>query len=128
MNLAPGGSHFLDTSAIIALIRQEVSATSEALVPFAAMGELLTGVYRSTNPAREMARMRDAIGGNPVIYPGEQTVAIYGEINAKLQRIGRKIPINDLWNAALAVEWNLPLLADDVHFGRVPGLWVLPVR
>ena len=53
MSLTPVGPHFLDTSAVIAMMRDGVAATSESLIPFATLGELLTGVYRSAHPARE---------------------------------------------------------------------------
>jgi predicted nucleic acid-binding protein len=38
---------------------------------------------------------------------------------------GVKIPVNDVWIAALAVESGLPLLARDEHFSRVSGLTVI---
>ena len=36
--------------------------------------------------------------------------------------------MNDLWTAALALQHDLPLLADDAHFTRVPGLKLLSAR
>lgn len=128
MNLSPPGPHLLDTSAVIAMMRERVAATPEALVPFATVAELLTGVERNTDRERERARVESTIGAAPVIYPTARTLANYGRANAQLQRSGRPIPVNDVWNAALALEHDLPLLADDAHFGRVPGLRFIPVR
>ena len=119
MSLTPVGPHFLDTSAVIAMMRDGVAATSESLIPFATLGELLTGVYRSAHPARESARLRTAIGASQIIYSTARTLSLYGQTSARLQRTGQLIPVNDLWNAAQALEWSLPLLADDAHFERV---------
>ena len=47
---------------------------------------------------------------------------------AHLQRTGQVMPINDVWIAAQALELDVPLLTDDAHFRRVPGLRLLPVR
>lgn len=98
------------------MMRQRVTATPEALVPFATIAELLTGVERNADRVRERARVQSAIGACPVIYPTARTLASYGRINAQLQRSGRPIPVDDVWNAALALEHDLPLLADDTHF------------
>ena len=128
MNLTPAGLHFLDTSAAIDLMKAGMVASSEALLPFVAHGELLTGVYRSVNPTREGARLQSTLGGVPVIYPKRGTVIIYARLTARLQQTGQLIPMNDLWIAALALEWELPLLTGDAHFARVQGLKWLPSR
>ena len=110
------------------MMRSEVIATTEALVPFVTYAELLTGVERARDPYHEDERMFNTIGINPVIYPDLETLAIYGKIGAQLQRSGLSVPTNDLWNAALALQHDLPLLAADAHFARVPGLSVVAVR
>jgi tRNA(fMet)-specific endonuclease VapC len=37
----------------------------------------------------------------------------------KLRQAGTPIPENDIWIAALAMEYGLPILSDDRHFDRV---------
>ena len=128
MTLAPAGPHFLDTSAVITLMRQAVAVTPKALLPFATMGELLSGVERSVNPGKEVARIRLTIGAAPVIYPTDRTLRMYARIAAELRRAGQPIPINDLWNAALALDWDVPLLARDAHFTRIRGLQFVPIQ
>lgn len=110
------------------MMRHGVAATSEARLPFTTFGELLTGVNRAGDHTKESARLFRAVGATQVIYPTGRTLAVYAQISAELQRIGQRIPTNDLWNAALAMEWSLPLLADDAHFARVSGLKIIPVR
>ncbi len=46
----------------------------------------------------------------------------YAEIREVLRLMGRPIPVNDLWIAALAVQHTLPILSLDQHFDLVPDL------
>ena len=128
MNLAPAGRHLLDTSAVILMLRHRQTATAEALVSFAILGELATGTFRAVDTAREAMRVRNVLAVATAIFPTEQTAIHYRRITAGLQRVGKSIPANDAWNAALASEHNVPLLADDAHFGRVPQLRFLSAR
>lgn len=108
--------------------RQRVVASSEAFVSFATLGELATGVFRVIDPAQEAARIRAVLGSAVTLLPTERTATHFGRITASLQRQGRPIPINDVWNAALALEHDIPLLVDDAHFARVPGLQFISAR
>ena len=128
MILAPEGPHLLDSSAVIILMRQAMVVAPGARLPFATMGELLTGIERSSNPGQEVARIRATIGAASVVYPTSRTVRMYAQVSAELKRAGQPIPINDLWNAALALEWNVPLLARDAHFTKVRGLQLISIR
>jgi predicted nucleic acid-binding protein len=49
----------------------------------------------------------------------------YGRVFRHLQRNGQLIGGNDLWIAATAIAYRMPLVTSNVeHFGRVPGLEV----
>lgn len=52
----------------------------------------------------------------------ESTAALYADIRGELKHAGRPIPGNDLWIAALARQYSLPLLSRDRHFDLVTGL------
>jgi len=39
-----------------------------------------------------------------------------------LKKLGRPIPANDAWIAALALQHRLPVMSRDEHFDAVPGL------
>ena len=60
-----------------------------------------------------------------VLLPDELTAEVYGQIKAELAQAGTPIPDNDLWIAALAREYQLPLATKDRHFALVPGLSTL---
>lgn len=128
MNRSPAGVHLLDTSIVILLMRHRRIASPDALVPFAALGELTTGVFRSNDPVKGSERIFRTIAPATIVHSTDETAFHYGRIIAHLQRIGLPIPPNDVWNAALALEHDVPLLGDDAHFRRVPGLHLIPVR
>jgi predicted nucleic acid-binding protein len=56
-----------------------------------------------------------------VLDVNEPTTQYYAEISAELKRMGKPIPTNDLWIAALCRQHGLPLLSRDRHFDAVPG-------
>ena len=116
-------AHFLDTSAVITMMRQRRVAGSGALLPFATVAELSIGGFRAMDRAREWRRieltLEPAAG---VVYPTSRTLLIYAELSAGLKAAGTPLPVNDLWIAAVALEWKLPLLHNDKHFALVSGL------
>lgn len=48
-----------------------------------------------------------------------------GELKNYLRRAGKPIPESDLWIAATALVYNLPLVSHDSHFREVPDLEVV---
>ncbi len=46
----------------------------------------------------------------------------YAEIDAALHHIGRAIPVNDTWIAAVTVVRGATLVTNDAHFSYVDGL------
>lgn len=52
----------------------------------------------------------------------ERVAVRYATVRAELKRIGRPLPENDIWIAAVCLEERLPLLTADHHFESVPGI------
>ena len=116
-------AHFLDTSAVIALMRRREKVGSGGLLPFATVAELSIGGFRARDSAQEWKRIETALSNvADVVYPTPKTLLIYAELSAKIKAAGTPLPVNDLWISAVAVEWSLPLLTNDEHFARIPGL------
>ena len=122
---------FLDTSAVVDLSRNRTSAVAaaslykKAFLSAVVWGEPVSGAYQAQDSVVELLRLERFLASSKVVGAGQETGAIYGELLADLERQGRRIPTNDLWIAATAVQFDLPLLARDGHFGRVPQLrWV----
>ena len=60
-----------------------------------------------------------------VVYPNDITAERYATEKARLRRIGRMIPENDLWIAAMALQLDLPLITQDAHFDEIDGLTIV---
>jgi tRNA(fMet)-specific endonuclease VapC len=57
-----------------------------------------------------------------VLEIDETTSRHFAAIRRELRAIGRPIPANDFWIAALCRQHNIPLMSNDGHFDSVPGL------
>jgi tRNA(fMet)-specific endonuclease VapC len=52
----------------------------------------------------------------------DATAVAYARVRLALRRLGRPIPANDAWIAALALEHQLPILSRDEHFDVMAGV------
>jgi tRNA(fMet)-specific endonuclease VapC len=60
-----------------------------------------------------------------LLLPDRSTIERYGQVKAELAEMGRLIPDNDIWIAAMAHQFDLPLVTRDRHFAAVPALKTL---
>jgi len=51
-----------------------------------------------------------------------QTADIYARMRLGLEMKGKRIPMNDLWIAAIARQHKLPILSRDAHFDIITDL------
>ena len=120
----------LDTSAVIAHLRGHAEVTrcirdaERCFLPLIALGELRHGVYKSERRGlnSEAAKVRRVLRLSEILYPGDRTADEYGRIIEDLESRGGRIPTNDIWIAAVAIEYRLPLVATDGHFNNVKDL------
>jgi tRNA(fMet)-specific endonuclease VapC len=98
-------------------------------LPFMTVAELLYGAKRSARPADNLGVYVEFISRFSILYPGRQTLETHSDLRVTLKEMGRPIPANDVWQAALALEHDAVLVTNDRHFSAVPGLrvenWVL---
>jgi tRNA(fMet)-specific endonuclease VapC len=57
-----------------------------------------------------------------VLYPDDSTTHQYARLFLQLRRQGTPIPTNDIWIAALVVQYKLILFARDRHFEHLPQI------
>ena len=82
-------AHFLDTSAVIALMRRREKVGSGGLLPFATVAELSIGGFRARDSAQEWKRIETALSNVAgVVYPTPKTLLIYAELSAKMKAAG----------------------------------------
>ena len=128
--MKPTGSALLDTSVVVAHLRSDPELTARLAevtlyLPWVVLGELHYGAQRAQRRDEAVTRVREFLRGPVLLLPDENTAEHYGQIKAELAQAGALIPDNDIWIAALAREYNLPLATRDQHFAVVPGLQTL---
>jgi len=122
----------LDSSVVIAHLRARLNVFSlrrpgeELYLPLVALGELYKGVAKSIHPEHQQKLVDDFVDRVSLLYPDVSTAESYARTAAALERQGRPLPENDLWIAAVALEYDMPLATRDAHFDRLPGLTILP--
>jgi len=122
------GRFLLDTNIIIALFAQESSVqkclerAEEVFVPSVVLGELYFGAHKSTRVEENVARVDEFAASSAVLVCDTETARQYGVIKSRLREIGRPIPENDLWIAAIAQQYDLILVTRDAHFSVVERL------
>ena len=97
----------------------------DVYVPLHALGELYYGARRAPRREEALERVREFLTIGAVLLPGEKTVDQYVQVKAELAHIGRMIPENDVWIAAMTREHNLPLATRAPHFAHVSHLTTL---
>ncbi len=95
---------------------------AEAAVPVIVLGEFRYGIRLSHNRSRYEQWLAESIVSYRVLFVDDNTAERYAEVRDELKRLGRPIPANDLWIAALVRQYSLPLLSRDRHFDSVPNL------
>ncbi|MDB4921928.1 type II toxin-antitoxin system VapC family toxin [Mucilaginibacter sp.] len=122
-----GNNCLLDTSIIIHTFKNNDLTTqlhtfSEIFIPSIAVGELYYGAYRSANVKKHLDQLHQFLQNYAVLMPDVATADFYGGIKAALKNKGKPIPENDIWIAAIAVQFNLPLFTLDKHFLEIDNI------
>jgi tRNA(fMet)-specific endonuclease VapC len=122
------GRYLLDTNIIIALFANEASVLNnlaqaeEIFIPSIALGELHYGARKSGRSQENMERLEEFVVKSIVIECNADTAYKYGDVKNKLRIKGRPLPENDMWIAALALQYDLILVTRDAHFQEVESL------
>ena len=129
MNAA--GSVLLDTNVVVAHLRNDsdltarLRATPATYIPWVVLGELHYGALRAQRREIQLALIRDFLQTAILLLPDQITSERYGQLKSELADIGRLIPDNDIWIAAMARQFDLPPVTRDGHFAAVPRLTVI---
>lgn len=122
------GKYLLDTNIIIALfaedplVKKHIAKAGEIFIPAIVIGELFFGAFKSGRPKANTARIENFAACNTVLACDIGTSRQYGYIKSLLHKKGRPIPENDIWIAALALEYELILVSRDEHFEEINRL------
>ncbi len=80
----------------------------------------MQGSRRRENEGRLQQLLQ--LQGVGILFLDAETARYYADIWHVLRSQGTRIPTNDIWIAALAIQHDLTLDTRDKHFGQVPGL------
>jgi tRNA(fMet)-specific endonuclease VapC len=117
----------LDTNALSAAADHDpeviaiLSSAEQLAIPVIVLGEYRYGIAQSRYRTRYSNWLDAFILDCLVLSINEETTHDYAAINLELKQIGKPIPTNDLWIAALCRQYTLPILSKDRHFDFVSG-------
>jgi predicted nucleic acid-binding protein len=120
----------LDTNALSALGNDDRAILDRLHLPdtpkpyfcFICLGEYRTGLLNSTRPQKPLAMLERLCASWDTLHSDDSTITHYADIGHHLKTIGRPIPTNDIWIAALARQHAMPVLSRDRHFDFIPGI------
>lgn len=118
----------LDTNIIIDLfkgnreIADKINQAKNIYLPIPALGELYLGAENSIRKQHHLQQINRLLELVQLLNTSRKTAQIYSIIKTHLKRQGKPIPENDIWIAALAREYNLPIVTKDNHFTYIPDL------
>jgi tRNA(fMet)-specific endonuclease VapC len=123
-----GNNYLLDSNIVIEIFdgnktfADKISKEETLYLPCIVLGELYTGVNRVVNKAKHLKKLTDFLELCTVINIDSITAKYYGETIATLYKKGKPIPTNDVWIAAIALQYGFMLITNDAHFKEIPGL------
>jgi tRNA(fMet)-specific endonuclease VapC len=94
----------------------------ELEIPVIVLGEYRYGIRESRNRSKYETWLAETIANCRVLRVDEGTAEEYAQIRNELNRKGRPIPGNDMWIAAIARQYWLPVISRDAHFDSVAKL------
>ena len=118
----------LDTNALSAFVDGE-AGIGEALrrevraaIPVIVLGEFRYGIAESRHRTVYEAWLETHLSHFEILTITDKTAIAYAGLRVALRRLGRPIPANDAWIAALALQHRLPVLSRDEHFDAVAAI------
>ncbi len=125
----------LDTSAYSGFnrgnqkLRAYFKPENAILVPLIVVGELRAGFAGGTKKTEnEQLLLRFLDAPNVIaITISDATTTMFANIYSQLRKSGTPIGTNDLWIAALALEYDMSVLTTDNDFSKINNLKVIQI-
>ncbi|OQX27145.1 MAG: VapC toxin family PIN domain ribonuclease [Desulfobacteraceae bacterium IS3] len=91
------------------------------------IGELLSGFKRGALEHKNRKELEEFLNKPRVRVYGidRYTPEFYAQILEQLKKIGKPIPTNDIWIAAVALQHGLEFFTKDRHFNHISGLTLI---
>jgi predicted nucleic acid-binding protein len=118
----------LDTSVLIAREQHQLESGTalpdEVSVSVVTLAELQLGVYAARDTetrARRMATL-DGISGFDLLPIDADAATEWSRLRYRLAEVQRRVNVNDLWIAAIALANGLPIVTQDADFSQLEDL------
>jgi tRNA(fMet)-specific endonuclease VapC len=121
-----GNKCVVDTSVIIQVFRNSnnvadvLDTMQEVYVPVTVIGELKYGAYKAENTQKALTQLDAFLKNCKTLLTDATTADVYGNIKAALSKKGK-----DIWIAAISIQYEIPLFANDHHFKEIKNLQLL---
>lgn len=118
----------LDTNALSAFVDGDTDVGAilkeqqRAAIPVIVLGEFRYGILGSRHRKTYEEWLDRHLKHFDLLAITAETTLPYSQLRATLKRVGRPIPANDVWIAALAIQHRLPILSRDEHFDALPNV------
>ncbi|OQY04621.1 MAG: hypothetical protein B6I20_02685 [Bacteroidetes bacterium 4572_117] len=115
----------LDTNVAVGFLRgikdieKKVLNFDAIYLPVIVCGELLFGAVNATKKEENLIKTRKFINNCKILSINYLISEQYANIRADLKSIGKPIPENDIWIAAVCSINNIPLFSHDKHFKNI---------
>lgn len=96
-------------------------------LPVIVIGELKRGFYYGSRAQKNLQSLEKFIAKprTRTLDVIVETAEFYGQLATYLKQQGTPIPTNDIWIAALCLQYDLPLLTRDSDFQHLPQLTLI---
>ena len=116
----------LDTNALSAFVDGDpavgaiLRSQQRVAIPVIVLGEFRYGIAGSRHRKVYEAWLDGHLGSFDILPVIEATTLTYAGLRVSLKKLGKPIPANDAWIAALSIQHRLPILTRDAHFDCLP--------
>jgi len=118
----------LDTNIAIGLLNDDLKIVEQVqpygnfYLPVTVCGELLFGALNSVKKNSNLKKVNKLIQSCKILHTNMLIAESYAKIRLNLKQLGKPIPENDIWIAAICRVNKIPLLTKDKHFSFVEAL------
>ncbi len=127
----------LDTNAYSSLqigkaeqLKDVVDQADQIILPFIVDAELKAGFHKGNRKIDNYAKLQkfQNLDRVLVIWPNDLTDELYAQIWSDLSIKGKPIPTNDVWIAAICLQYQLTLATNDLHFDFISLLQTIVIK
>ena len=110
-------SAFIDGDARVGTI---IRTQQQVAIPVIVLGEFRYGIAGSRQRSTYEEWLDSHLRSFDILPVVDATTLHYSALRTALKKLGRPIPANDAWIAALAIQHRMPILTRDEHFESLP--------